>query len=100
MVFDLPTSRAIDILSIATLHVICHNCKMLRFWFVSEESLKETADDGRHSRGQNHNWNVVLLGPMVKLDKIGVEFHVVLEDLNTFSKAGLYAIQHVAESIA
>lgn len=99
MVLDLPTSRSVDVLAIPTLDVIGNNSQMLGVRLMTEQLLKQPANDRNHARGQNNDRDVVFLGPVVEFGKVWVQFHVLLQDLNALGETGLDAVQHITEGI-
>ena len=98
MVRDLPAALAVDVLAIPGNHFVADNGQMA-FGLVTEELLEQSTDDWAHARGQDHDGDIVLLGPVVELFKVGVQFHVLFEDLDALVIGSVDTLQHDAEGV-
>lgn len=98
MILDLPATLTVDILAIPTHNLVADNVKMTG-GLVAQELLKQRANDRAHSRRQNDDGHIVVLGPVVKLRKEGVQLHVLLQCLDTLVVRGVDALKHFAEGV-
>lgn len=97
MVLDLPASRSVDVAAVAALDIISNNGKVAGIRLMAQQHLEQGRNDGLHARGKHNNGDIILPSPVVELGKIGVQLHVLLQNLDTFSETGLDALQHFAE---
>lgn len=65
---------------------------MLGIRLMAEQLFEKTANNRNHARGHHNDRDVVFLGPVIEFDKVWIQFHVLLQDLNALVKAGLYAV--------
>lgn len=98
MVLDFPTTLAVDILAIATYHLVADNVKVVT-GLVAEKLLQQRTNNGPHPRRQNDNGHIVVTSPVVELLEVWVQFHVLQECCDTFVVGSLDATKHFTESV-
>lgn len=98
MVNDLPAALTVDILAITASHLVGDDGKMAT-GLVAQELLEQRSNDRAHTRGQNDNGDIVLLGPVVELLEVWVQLHVLQQNFDALVVGGLDACEHLAEGI-
>lgn len=97
MVDNLPAAFGVDVLSVPASNLICHYLDIVRL--MAQKSNEQGVDNRNHSRRQNDNGNVMLLGPVIELGEVRVQFHVLAEDPDALVEGSLDAVQHVPERV-
>jgi hypothetical protein len=95
---NLPASRAVNILAVPAHHLVGNDVNVT-VNLVAQELFEQGNDDRAHASGQNDDGHVVLLSPVVKLLKVWVKLHVLLQDLDALVERGLDAVEHFTESV-
>lgn len=98
MVLDLPTTLAVDVLSIPAGGLVGNDGEVAG-WLVAEELLQQGTDNGPHSRRKDDNGNIVILGPVVEFLEVRVQLHVLQQNFDALVVRGLDAFKHLAEGI-
>lgn len=98
VVLNSPAPLAVDILAITADNLVGNDAQMA-IGLVAQEFLEKGTDDWAHATRQDDDWDIILLGPVVELQEIRVQLHVLQQLVDTLVEWGLYAVEHFKESV-